>query len=324
MGQLSLSSFVISYFLIFLSFSPLYTCRILTQNSVKYVDIQSNPFANIDMTFFEDGHSVILPEKEELSHESAPLISIENSIEDEEIQSNKDVIEDRWSPTFFFENITYIMFIISGLILGFCGISLPKLSLSIFSLYGSHYMILFFCSILGVYDYHNISQQLALFFGMIFLAFTLSIVSFFYKHSQFLVISLGITSALCCIILDFVLNVNNEPEKLIFLGTYVGLLIVFFILTLLSPYTCLLILSSLTGSIMTVLNIAILTNYIQSFQTFTFIPEYVLNHALYLSISTCVLFVISALIQYFFRSKKRTSANKASADADKLEKTVVS
>jgi hypothetical protein len=278
---------------------------------------------NIDLSIFEDRHSVPVPDKEDSSHDNPLLISTEHSMEDDNILPNAN-LNDRWSPAFFFENITYIMFVITGVGLALFGVSLPKCSLSVFSLYSAHYLILFFCSLLSVYDYQNISNQLALFFGTIFLAFTFAIVSFFYKHSQFLIISLGITSSLCCITLDFILNVNNDTQKLIFLGIYLGLAIFFFFLTSCFPQTCLLILSSLTGSIMTVLNIGILTNYIQSFQNFTFIPDNVLENALILIISASVLFVVSGLIQYFFRRKRRPVVTKASPNADKLERTVVS
>jgi hypothetical protein len=320
MGKVSMLSIVTSYFFIIFILIQSHSTRILTKDQSDLSE-DSNPFANLDLTIFQSDKFSKNKNTDE-SQISSHLISLEQPTVVITEKNESQSVYERWSPIFFFENITYILFIFSGLILCLFGISIPKLSLSIFSLYTAHHLILFFCSILDIYDYQNISHQLALFFGTFFLTFTLTITSFFYQHAQYFVISSAITTSICCILLDFVFSVNDDFHKILFAGIYAGCLVIFLVFTIYFPYTCLLIFSSITGTIMTILSFSILSNHLQSFQTFAFIPANSFDHIIYLGISCSVLLFLSVFIQHFITKKKRKILERHKSE--KLERTVIS
>lgn len=274
-------------------------------------------------------HSDSLLPKDDLSSLSQRDVSIEKSIIDsddtlEQLSESSFSSGDRWIPAYFFENVTYIGFIISGVVLSFLATLWPQLALSLLAVYAAHHVILFSSTVFGVYNYQNISHQLALFFGSISLGFTLAIASFFYQNCQFLVLSFALTSAVCCIVLDFFLDVANDSNKLMFLGIYAGLAIVCFVTASCFTRTSFLIYSSFAGAVMIVLSVSVICNYLRAFHTFKLLPEDCLDHFLVIACACCVGFVLNLVVQCFVQSKAKKPASKGSSDAGKLEKTVVS
>ena len=163
-----------------------------------------------------------------------------------------------------------------------------------------------------------------MFFGSIFFSFVLTITSFFYQNCQYLVMSVAFTSSICCLLLDFFINLVIDNNRYIFIGIFIALAFLLFILASCFPKFSFTLYTSCTGSIIAVINFAVVSNYINSFQTFNFSNSNIIEHLMVLGSAILVGTGMGIIIQCCMTKSKKRIKEGCISQAGNLEKTVVS
>lgn len=327
MGALPPPSLYFPLFLIFSLLLPPTLPRILSKETPDSRDSPSeDPFHDFQEDLFRD--SIHLDPNPKQPSLLAPLSRLdeESYIEPDSklhFKSGDSGASGRWTPAFFFENLLFILLICAGGVLALTGKHLPTLSLSILAFISSYYLILFASTLLDVYQTHNISHQIALFFGTIFLSFVVAISSFFFQSCRHLILALACASTLCTFLLDFSLDVLSNSNKLIFLAVYLGLTFFLFIITNCFPAFGLLMVSATTGAGVMVINGAVLSEYVMSFESFKLVPEDATDSVAYVGIAWAVGIVLGLLVQVVTSRLKGKSRKAGSTDQGRLEKMAV-
>lgn len=225
----------------------------------------------------------------------------EDSMDFEDINTRAKL--DRWRPCQMFANVIYIFLGVTGCYLCFFGFYSAKISLSFLSLAVSYYAIIFFSCQLNVYDSENISHQLGIFFGTIFMGFTLSIGCFFFRSTQSMVLGVSLSSAICLLLLQFFIDFSLLSYKFIFISVYSVVSLLAFIMAIIKPKSSMMLISAVSGSIFACINTGVLIQKIESFDQRSTISEDALETGIPFIVACLSGVGLGLLLQYILKSK---------------------
>lgn len=224
-------------------------------------------------------------------------------LKDGTLSNVADETPDNWRPNMIIANIIHIFLILSGVYCCFLGFRFFKLTMILLGLDFSYYFIILFLTEFDIYDGESIGHQLGVFFGSLFLGLVVSILSYLYEKSQFIIIGVSISSMISVFISQFFIDFDDNTDKLIILSIYVGCAIIFTIAAYAAQHSTLIWGTVIVGSILATINFGVLLNDFKSFEQREKLPQDRYSDFVNYLIANAILICLGLLVQFYLKKK---------------------
>ena len=210
---------------------------------------------------------------------------------------------DNWRPNLIIANIIHIFLIISGVYCCFLGFRFFKLTMILLGLDFSYYFVILFLTEFDIYDVENIGHQLGVFFGSLILGFAVSILSYVYEKSQFVIIGVAISSMISVFIAQFFIDFEDKTDKIVILCIYLSCSVIFTIAAYAAQHSTLIWGTVIVGSILATINFGVLLNDFKSFEQREKLPNDRFSDFVNYLIANAVLICLGLLVQFYLKKK---------------------
>lgn len=210
---------------------------------------------------------------------------------------------DNWRPNLIIANIIHIFLVISGVYCCFLGFRFFKMTMILLGLDFSYYFVILFLTEFDIYDVENIGHQLGVFFGSLLLGFVVSVLSYVYEKSQFVIIGVAISSMISVFIAQFFIDFDDNQDKIIILSIYIGCAIIFTIAAYAAQHSTLIWGTVIVGSILATINFGVLLNDFKSFEQREKLPNDRYSDFVNYLIANAVLICLGLLVQFYLKKK---------------------
>ena len=210
---------------------------------------------------------------------------------------------DNWKPNLIIANIIHIFLVISGVYCCFLGFRFFKMTMILLGLDFSYYFVILFLTEFDIYDAENIGHQLGVFFGSLILGLFVSILSYIYEKSQFLIIGVSISSMISVFIAQFFINFEESSDKIMILCIYLGCALIFTIAAYAAQHSTLIWGTVIVGSILATINFGVLLNDFKSFEQREKLPNDRYSDFVNYLIANAILICLGLLVQFYLKKK---------------------
>jgi hypothetical protein len=210
---------------------------------------------------------------------------------------------DNWRPNLIIANIIHIFLVISGIYCCFLGFRFFKMTMILLGLDCSYYFVILFLTEFDIYDAENIGHQLGVFFGSLLLGFGVSILSYIYEKSQFVIIGFSISSMISVFIAQFFINFEDNSDKIMILSIYLGCALIFTIAAYAAQHSTLIWGTVIVGSILATINFGVLLNDFKSFEQREKLPNDRYADFVNYLIANAILICLGLLVQFYLKKK---------------------
>lgn len=210
---------------------------------------------------------------------------------------------DNWRPNLIIANIIHIFLVVSGMYCCFLGFRFFKLTMILLGLDFSYYFVILFLTEFDIYDVENIGHQLGVFFGSLLLGLIVSILSYVYEKSQFVIIGVAISSMISVFIAQFFIDFDDNQDKVVILSIYIGCSIIFTIAAYAAQHSTLIWGTVIVGSILATINFGVLLNDFKSFEQREKLPNDRYSDFVNYLIANAVLICLGLLVQFYLKKK---------------------
>ena len=224
-------------------------------------------------------------------------------LKDGSLSIDKEEKPDAWQPNKIISNIIYIFLVISGLYCCFLGFRFFKFTMILLGLDLSYYFIIMFLSEFDIYDSNNIGHQLGVFFGSIVLGFSISIFSYLFEKSQFMIIGVTIGSMITVFVAQFFIDFESNYDKMVILSIYIGSSIIFTIAAYAAQHSTLIWGTVIIGSILATINCGVLFNDFKSFEQREKLPADRFSDFINYMIANAIMICLGLIVQFYLKKK---------------------
>jgi len=197
----------------------------------------------------------------------------------------------------------YGFLVITGAYVALFGFRIFRLLMVVLGFYVSYYLILFFLTEFKLFDAKNVGHQLGLFFGCIILGFIIAIACYLLEKVNFVIFGTAIGTVIALFYAQFFVNFGNVESRKELLYVYIGSSSVFSAGAFFFLDQALIWGSALIGSIITTINLGVITNQIDSFEERETFPDDIMSELKYFLIFALVLFLVGVSSQYYLRKQ---------------------